>query len=135
MDNLFQFIPEGIKLHSGKVSKFKIDCDAFTDADIKCLAWMINEHFSNMTTASFFRVIGIPRGGIRLAKALEKYEQKDGEGVLIVDDVLTTGRSMNEMREEVEKVYPASEIFGVVIFSRAPSKEGSFWIRPMFELW
>jgi orotate phosphoribosyltransferase len=135
MNNLFQFIPGGIKLHSGKVSKFKIDCDAFTDADIECLAWMINEHLSNLTTARFFKVFGIPRGGIRLAKALEKYEQRDGEVVLIVEDVLTTGRSMNEMREKVEKEYPNDEIFGVVIFSRASSKEGSFWIRPMFELW
>lgn len=107
------------KLHSGDMSRFKIDCDALTDEDITCLAEMIGTGFS------FSRVIGIPRGGLRLAEALLPYcDDGDGFGTLIVDDVLTTGRSMREA------YIPGA--FGVVIFARGWCDP---WITPIFQMY
>ena len=69
----------------------------------------------------------MPRGGVRFAKALEKYAG-DPEGVnIIVDDVLTTGASM----EEAKKKLGWSDAFGVVIFSRGPKPD---WVKAIFEM-
>src|ERR1700722_3264701 len=77
--------------HSGVTLPFKIDCDALTDADIATLAKEISRR------TKFSVVVGIPRGGLRLAAALEQYCQPSAP-VLIADDVLTTGRSMEAER-------------------------------------
>ena len=47
----------------------------------------------------FSTVYGIPTGGERLAKALEKYTTENS-CFLIVDDVFTTGNSMEKARKE-----------------------------------
>ena len=52
-------------LNSGAKSKWKIECDAFTDADWQGLAQLIAE-----STAPFHEVVGVPRGGLKLAAAL-----------------------------------------------------------------
>ena len=45
----------------------------------------------------FQEVVGIPRGGIPLEKALDKYKTFNMSApLLIVDDVLTTGNSFSE---------------------------------------
>ncbi len=100
-------------------SDFKIECDALTHDDIECIAYLIQQR-----TGSFSRVVGIPRGGLRLSEALEQY---CSEGpVLICDDVLTTGGSMERMRERI-----GGETMGVVIFSRGKCPE---WIKPLFQM-
>ena len=102
--------------HAGRLLDFKIECDALSDADIAELAAIIAMRFR------FGQVVGIPRGGLRLAKALEPYA-KTGP-TLIVDDVLTTGRSMEAAREAVSDR-------GVVIFARGPCPS---WVTPVFSL-
>ena len=126
---LFQFITEGFTLHSGGRSNFKIECDALTNDDIECLAWMIRKLVPN-----FKEVYGVPRGGLRLEKVLKKYEKGAGP-ILIVDDVYTTGNSMREFtREVVLRKYDETSqpLRFIVLFARTKTPE---WIIPLFQLW
>ena len=128
MSNLFnsgEFI-----LHSGAKSNFKLDCDALTDEDIESIATLIHKNFR------FRRVVGIPRGGLRLEKALKKYEEKTLHlPVLIVDDVLTTGLGMEEKKYEIQREHYEDEekrpCQGVVLFSRGPCP---VWVSSIFSL-
>lgn len=104
-------------LHSGDKADFLIDCNALDERDIDSLAAFIAPRIK-----PFSEVIGIPRGGERLALAMRPYRSATG-GLLIVDDVLTTGGSMEKARGEREDVQ------GVVIFARGPYPT---WVRPIF---
>lgn len=110
-------------LHSGEESHFKIDCDALTDDDIAAVADILASMLP-----PFAEVYGIPRGGRRLADAIRRYTTTEGRGtLLIVDDVLTTGRSMQE--ERARRIINR-RVIGAVIFARTtliPS-----WITPLF---
>jgi hypothetical protein len=105
--------------HSGKPLDWKIECDALSDADIETLAGVVAAKFR------FYKVVGIPNGGLRLAKALEKYEDHTAGRALIVDDVLTTGRSVVVARAQ----YPGAYV--VVIFARA---QCPWWCTPIFKV-
>ena len=113
------FRNEAFVSHSGLRLSFKIECDALTEDDIETLAAIIgSKHL-------FGDVYGVPRGGLRLASALQKYRSIDGP-TLIVDDVFTTGASMEKARRET-----GENSFGVVAFSRARCPA---WITPIFQL-
>jgi pyrimidine operon attenuation protein/uracil phosphoribosyltransferase len=71
-------------------------------------------------------VIGVPQGGLRLAKACRKYAIEHHAVVLIVDDVLTTGASMEDER----KKHRDRPVIGVVLFARGP-RPG--WVNALFE--
>lgn len=111
-------------LHSGRKSRFKIDCDYLTDSDMQALAAMMAA-----ALPPFKRVEGIPRGGLRLAEALQPYCQP-GDAVrpsakvrewLIVDDVWTTGGSlMRIIREKSAGLTFVDSVIGAVIFARSP---------------
>ena len=124
--NLFQI--GQFKLHSGSVSSFKIECDALTTEDWKALAEQVN----NMGI-KFSVVEGIPKGGLKFAKALQKYRIIPGGLLpyLIVDDVLTTGTSMNQRRAELIGQGMRREIIGIVLFARGECPE---WITPLFQM-
>lgn len=107
-------------LHSGQTTNFKIDCDALTELDIKTLAYIIAKEFR------FSKVVGVPTGGIRLAEACEVWTKQYGP-MLIVDDVLTTGASM----EKEKAKYSYLHVVGVVIFARGPCPS---WIYPLFDM-
>lgn len=111
--NLFQ--RGNFLLHAGTSSNWKIDCDALTDDDIETCAFLIAEDM--LSLGGFGRVLGIPRGGLRLARALEKYADPEDHYLLVVDDVLTTGKSMNEILRKEKGV-------GYVIFARGPLPPG-----------
>lgn len=104
------------RLHSGKQSNWKIDCDALTDLDITALAEMIAEGLQ------FGSVEGVSTGGLRLAKALEVHVSEGP--LLIVDDVLTTGAS-------IEKQRAGREAIGAVIFARGA---WPVWVMPLFAM-
>lgn len=110
--------------HSGELLPWKIDCDSLNDEDIQTLAAMIGYRYG------FKKVIGIPSGGDRLAEALKEYEDPELWSVLIVDDVMTTGASMEEARQDLGDM-----VMGVVIFSRMPAEDCPSWIRPLFQVW
>jgi len=109
--------------HSGLELNFKIDCDYLTDSDIECIAKLIAKR------TKFGGVYGIPRGGGRLADALEPYSNRRSKTLLIVDDVLTTGRSMEEARAWFDNGY--WDIKGWVIFARKRPPE---WVNAVFVL-
>jgi hypoxanthine phosphoribosyltransferase len=111
--------------HSGIKLPFKIDCSFLSDDDIHCLAEIITNRIQ------FHYVHGVPQGGTRLSLALQNYVSDDGP-VLIVDDVLTTGKSMHDAKnhlERAEKIDTRGAI-GVVIFARGKCPH---WIIPMFQ--
>lgn len=104
-------------LHSGVKSWLKIDCDALTDEDIETIARLLTFRLSN-----FGAVEGVPTGGLRLAAAMEPYTSEGP--LLIVDDVLTSGGSMETHRA-------GRDTIGAVIFAR---REPPAWITPLFQM-
>lgn len=101
-------------LHSGEKSGIKIDCDALTDTDLDTIAWMLVGRLP-----AFGSVEGVPQGGLRLARILERYTTMGHP--LIVDDVYTTGASMEAQRGD-------RMAHGAVIFAR---REPPPWIVPL----
>lgn len=127
MSNLLQ--RGTFRLHSGDVSDFKIDCDAFTNEDIETCAYLLNQRLK-----PFNHVIGIAGGGIRLGAALLKYQTSQMiSNLLICDDVLTTGQSMITMKNMMKDRWKT--IQGAVIFNRLeyPLVDIS-WITSLFKL-
>jgi orotate phosphoribosyltransferase len=112
------------KLHSGSISKFKIDCDALTEKDWEVLACIVADG-----EIKFGAVVGIPKGGLKFAEALLPYINDDCDRLLIVDDVLTTGKSMKQEFKKHSKFY--KHIFGVVVFDRG-EYPCPWWVYPIF---
>lgn len=123
------FARKSFRMHSGGVSDYKIDCDALTIDDIKTIASIIVKRLEK-NGETFSEVYGIPRGGTKLADALRRYAKPDGKFLLIVDDVFTTGSSM----EEVKMKFNKRESLCIVIFAR-DDHEKPFWVRPVFQMW
>jgi orotate phosphoribosyltransferase len=115
------FFRGNMVLHAGQTSNFKIDCDRLSHEDINTLAFLISERYK------FSKVIGVPRGGILLAASLKKYLVNDDSPALIVDDVLTTGASMEAARSNIKE-----DSRGVVIFARGRCP---WWVEPIFQMW
>ena len=126
--DLFQAID--FTSHAGKALNWKIECDALSTQEWDCLAQMIYEYEHQ----SFGEVVGIPRGGLPLARALEGYATGNPEHpILIVDDVLTTGGSMNTFQMDYFRNRdPRRGYIGWVIFSRAPLEHANGWINALF---
>lgn len=120
---LFQKV--NLVLNSGKSSDFKIECDYLTTEDIECFAYLISKKYK------FGKVVGVPRGGVRIEDALQQYSTNDNDTLLIVDDVLTTGGSMERYKKMYED-WGYSNIVGVVLFARG---ECPNWIKPIFQMW
>lgn len=110
------------RAHSGLQLPFKVDCDALTDEDIEGIAKIVAGKFS------FSAVVGVPTGGLRLAEACARYVDDSKQyPMLIVDDVLTTGRSMQKWRD----TYFVRRPIGFVIFARGPCPD---WIWALFTM-
>lgn len=105
-------------LNSGAKSRWKLECNALTDDDIKALAEMIRQ-----LVGTFGSVEGVPRGGLRLAEALKPFVALTGPH-LIVDDVLTTGGSMERIRGN-------RQCIGAVVFARG---QCPLWIDALFQM-
>jgi hypothetical protein len=100
-----------------------IDCGALTDEDLASLAAVYAGE-----SIPFSKVMAIPNGGLRFGHALTPYATGNSRHpVLIVDDVYTTGRSMNEVLEKVYQQHLQAR--GVVIFARSAPPD---WIIPLF---
>lgn len=105
-------------LHSGSKSNFKIDCDDLDDSELEVIA-----QIAAPLMPAFSSVEGVPTGGLRLAEKFVPYIDPESNIILIVDDVLTTGVSMETQRADRKAV-------GFVLFSR--SLEWPGWISPFF---
>lgn len=120
------FIKKDFISHAGIPLDFKIECDSLTDEDLDTLAYLVDQRLN------FSKVVGIPKGGLRFAKALEKYQTGQGtHPILLVDDVLTTGGSMNLHKINL---HPA-KVRGLVIFSRCQPGTVPDWIDVLFRMW
>lgn len=111
-------IPGEFVSHSGLRLPFKINCDALSDAEITAIADVMAK-----TLPAFSSVEGVPTGGLRLASALRPFASEDGP-VLIVDDVCTTGASLEAQRD-------GRKAIGVVIFNRGGLPR---WCSALFEV-
>ena len=118
MRNLFQ--SGQFVLSSGAVSPWKIECDALTEHDVETIAAMLFP-----VLMPFSSVEGVPQGGLRLAEAMRVYQSAGEGGLLIVDDVLTTGGSMERQRRGRAMAQ------GAVIFARQRPQP---WITPLFQM-
>jgi len=114
--------------HSGIPLDFNIACDDLTPEDWEALAFLVQKRFW------FYKVLGIPRGGLAFAAALQPYCRADAGNLLIVDDVYTTGASFVEVVIQVLKcTLPPVGIIGIPVFARSRVKES--WVHPIFQLW
>ena len=116
MTNLFRL--GNFKSHSGETLSWKIDCDVLTGEDWECLASMIVDK-----VGGFGKLEGVPKGGLALVEALKFHRYRSGP-LLIVDDVLTTGRSMKAHRA-------GRDAIGAVVFARGPCPS---WVIPLFQM-
>lgn len=119
------FVDGKFKSHAGQELLWKIECDALSASDWDCIAKMVADKFK------FREVHGIPDGGLMFARALKKYEVQFSRRILIVDDVYTTGQSMNEKLAEMGRKENGLGISGIVLFARNDTPN---WIMPLFEL-
>jgi hypothetical protein len=103
-------------LHSGAKAKWRINCEVLSDDDLRAIAAMI----AGMV-GPFGSVEGVPTGGLRLAEMLRPMATRGR--LLIVDDVSTTGASMEEHRA-------GRDAIGAVIFDRGVAPR---WVRALFE--
>lgn len=105
---------------SGRRLPWKLELDDLLPADWFCLARLTAARFP------FGAVEGVPRGGLKLARALEAYASpRTTAALLIVDDVFTTGGSMERQRA-------GRAAQGVVVYARGLTPA---WIEPIFQLW
>lgn len=123
------FLLGGFELHSGQKSAWKVDCDYLTIHDWCALAKMASE-----ALPPFGTVEAVTHGGkfyksmpnaVRFADCLRMYTTKGCPTILIADDVLTTGKSMEEERRGRDNV------IGVVAFSRGVPPS---WVTPLFQM-
>jgi len=108
--------------HSGFQLPWKLDCESGLDTeDWEAIASLIAWKFA------FRSVYGIPKGGTALARALDKHVTP-GYPVLIVDDVLTTGRSFINARASLGN---PEDCIGVVVFARGVCPD---WVFPILQV-
>lgn len=133
--SLFQW--GNFTLHSGDKSWWRIDCDSLTDSEIELFAKLIRERNGNFNIATYPK--SHPGSCVpKLAAALQKYTEPkfyDNPIILIIDDVLTTGSSMEEVKTLQNKYFQertmVPEIYGVVLFARGKCPD---WITPIFQM-
>ena len=118
--SLFQL--GNFRLASGLQSGFKIECDALTDEDWTCLAWLLFQKIDE----PFGFVEGVPTGGLKLAEKMRKYCTPGETEVLVVDDVWTTGKSMIDYMKQRDL-----DGIGAVVFARGPVDR---WVTALFTM-
>ncbi len=122
------FIKKRFKMHAGGMSDFKLECDALTEKDYDTLAFLISRKIS------FKKAYGVPSGGLIFAEKLNQYKDENSNNILIAEDVVTTGKSMEDFKQKLIKEDASltnANIFGITAFSRGPLP---FWVRSVFNL-
>ena len=114
------------KSHSGLNLSWKIECDALQDAEWFTISKMIME-----ISPPFRKAVGIPRGGVKLGNLLDAHGTgKKEDPICIVDDVLTTGESMNEFKR-IKQWREPKKYIGWVVFARTPPPD---WVNVLFQM-
>ena len=124
--HLFQ--EENFKSHSGLDLTWKIEMDALDPEEWKCIAKMIME----VEDRPFCKAVGIPRGGTKLAEYLNEHSTgKEEDSLLIVDDVLTTGGSLDYFADQYFRNRKPKDYFGWVVFART---QPPTWVDALFRM-
>ena len=104
--------------HAGLPLTWKIECDAISDNEWIALAHIIRQYEKR----NWCEAVGIPRGGVALGEALDKYSTGDqNDPVLVVDDVYTTGKSF---KEYVAEHNLDDDTIKWAVFARKPTADG-----------
>ena len=124
MIDLFQKV--NFKSHAGLDLTWKIEMDALSRDEWECIAEMIIE-----LSVPFREAVGIPRGGTILGTLLNQHGTgKREHPICIVDDVLTTGGSMNEFKRK-RQWRNATKYIGWVVFARSRPPD---WVNALFQM-
>jgi orotate phosphoribosyltransferase len=116
-------------LAGGARSGWKIECDAFTPAEWRCLAVMAAERLP-----PFGSVHGVPYGGLPFAEALRRHAVLGHDTVLVAEDVVTTGGSVERYVKELRegsRAAPSTTYVGVCVFARGKCPP---WVYPLFQM-
>ena len=125
-ENIKLFQTTDFKSHSGLDLSWKIECDALQDGEWFTLSKMIME-----LSPPFSKAVGIPRGGVKLGDLLNIHGTgKREDPICIVDDVITTGESMNDFRRTKHWREP-TEYIGWVVFARTTPPD---WVNVLFQM-
>jgi len=119
------------KSHAGLPLKWKLECDAITDDEWRCLAKIVMEYQER----PFYKAVGIPRGGLKFAEAMNEYASGNEEdSIMVCDDVFTTGTSFKEFINENYPMWSAGQGFRWVVFARRPCYEHPHHVRALFTM-
>ena len=125
-ENIKLFQTTDFKSHSGLDLSWKIECDALQDGEWFTLSKMIME-----ISPPFSKAVGIPRGGVKLGDLLNIHGTgKRTDPICIVDDVITTGESMNDFKRTKHWREP-TEYIGWVVFARTTPPD---WVNVLFQM-
>jgi orotate phosphoribosyltransferase len=105
---LFQF--GEFLLASGKLSHFKLECDAISPQE-----WHTLARIALPLLPDFGRVECVPEGGRPWATIFQHYVRPGSRRYLLVDDVWTTGQSMLS-----QVIRSGAPWHGIVLFARGP---------------
>lgn len=123
-------------LNSSNVSRWKLELDDATDEEIATFAYMA---IDTCRVPCFGSIVPVPKGksaskvdnAKRIADAMQRYVIPDVRTTLIVDDVFTTGGSINQCREGYAAQHPGIYVSGFVIFARSPTFG---WVNALFTM-
>jgi hypothetical protein len=123
--HLFQSID--FKSHSGLDLSWKIEMDALSDPEWFTIKKMIME-----LTPPFKEAVGIPTGGSKLGDLLNEHGTgKEEDPICIVDDVLTTGESMEYFLTQYQRNRRPFTVIGWVVFARGQCPG---WVTSLFQM-
>ena len=123
--HLFQSID--FKSHSGLDLSWKIEMDALSDPEWFTVKKMIME-----LTPPFKEAVGIPQGGTKLGDLLNEHGTgKEEDPICIVDDVLTTGESMEYFLTQYQRNRRPLTVIGWVVFARGQCPG---WVTSLFQM-
>ena len=117
--------------HAGKELPWKIECDAIRPEWWDALARMVMDYQER----PFYKAVGIPRGGVPFAQAMNKYASGDpNDQIMICDDVFTTGTSFKEFIKENYPDWTMGQGYRWVVFARQPCYEHPHHVRALFTM-
>ena len=123
--HLFQSID--FKSHSGLDLSWKIEMDALSDPEWFTIKKMIME-----LTPPFKEAVGIPQGGIKLGNLLNEHGTgKEEDPICIVDDVLSTGESIEYFLTQYQRNRRPFTVIGWVVFARGQCPG---WVTSLFQM-
>ena len=123
--HLFQSID--FTSHSGLDLSWKIEMDALSDPEWFTIKKMIME-----LTPPFKEAVGIPTGGSKLGNLLNEHGTgKEEDPICIVDDVLTTGESMEYFLTQYQRNRKPFTAIGWVVFARGQCPG---WVTSLFQM-